>query len=168
MENKEVRNQSLDLIKTIAMLGVIALHTTYQYMSPGSFGIADIFYETAVISIPLFFMTSGYLLVPRKNISASYVGRKIWGIIRFVCTMVFLFWLWNAHKRGIHFDSLFRNLLGALFQEGEQYIFWYFGAMIILYVLLPILCKLYEKYLSSYILLLLIIMLCANMISSTN
>ena len=75
------RNLSIDFIKTIAMLGVICLHTTYQYIQPGTFGLADVLYESAVISIPLFFMVSGYLLLGRENLSYKYSLNKILKIL---------------------------------------------------------------------------------------
>lgn len=77
------RNSSIDLIKTVAMLGVIALHTTHNYLGD-SFNVSNVMYETGVISIPLFFMVSGYLLLGRNNVNYRYVSHKIFGI-PYVC-----------------------------------------------------------------------------------
>lgn len=69
------RNYSIDLIKIIAMLGVISLHTTHNYLE---FFTGKILYETSVMSIPLFFMCSGYVLLGRQDVDYKYVVKK-WG-----------------------------------------------------------------------------------------
>ena len=73
------RNLSIDLIKIVAMFGVMCLHSTHSYSSLGQFCFADILYESAVVSMPLFFMVSGYLLIGRENIDYKYSFRKIIG-----------------------------------------------------------------------------------------
>lgn len=84
------RNLQLDLIKLVAMCGVMCLHTQIWYIENP---IAHFFYVTAVVSIPLFFMTSGYLLLGKDNIDCRYSLRKILGIFRFVAivTVFFIF-----------------------------------------------------------------------------
>ena len=54
--NKE-RNLGVDLVKIIAMLGVIALHVEHRLIpeSGDNFSLASFLYKTSVISIPLFF-----------------------------------------------------------------------------------------------------------------
>ncbi|MBQ8059423.1 MAG: acyltransferase family protein [Prevotella sp.] len=61
------RDYTLDLIKTTAMLGVIALHSMMYYITPGHTGLADILYDLGMTSMPLFFMVSGYLMIPRES-----------------------------------------------------------------------------------------------------
>ena len=63
------RNLSIDLIKIIAMLSVVGLHSTCDFINPEKFGMANILYRTFVVAIPLFFMVSGFLLLGRKNIN---------------------------------------------------------------------------------------------------
>ena len=73
------RNQSLDLIKIFAMIGVMGLHSTLgQTETFMGFLISRIF----GISVPLFFMVSGYLL-SMKNVDWKYSRRNIIGIARF-------------------------------------------------------------------------------------
>lgn len=81
---QEGRNQSLDLIKVIAMIGVIALHSTKSFINADQLSVADFIYDYGMIAMPLFFMVSGYLLLSRKELNYSYAIRKICGIIRFV------------------------------------------------------------------------------------
>ena len=61
------RDLNLDLIKVVAMLGVICLHSTHSYISSNQLSVANVMYESALVSIPLFFMVSGYLLLEKKT-----------------------------------------------------------------------------------------------------
>lgn len=61
--NVQPRNQSIDLIKIMAMCLVICLHTTHQYLTSGINDIIFVLYNTSAIAIPLFFMVSGFLLI---------------------------------------------------------------------------------------------------------
>lgn len=145
------RNLSLDFIKTIAMLGVICLHTTYQYIQPGTFGLADVLYESAVISIPLFFMVSGYLLLGRENLNYKYAISKIFYIVRFVFFITLSYWILHAlmtHNFGV--KDFFEIFLGSFIQRGSFGIFWYFGAMIIIYSILPLINNLYKGNIISF------------------
>lgn len=147
----EARNISIDLIKMVAMLGVIALHTTHDYIN-NVFGVANVMYETGVISIPLFFMTSGYLLLGREDVSYRYVFRKIYGILRFVFIISVVLWLAYSIKNEFSFDmsKMLYGFFGAFMQRGYLFVFWYFGSMIIIYLFYPLLNRIYrrnEKYL---------------------
>ena len=138
------RNYSLDMVKIVAMLGVICLHSTFRYIVPTTFTLADILYRTAVVAIPLFFMTSGYLMLGRENINYRYALTKIAKIIRFVGIIVVSYWgLYSIKNQTFDLVLLLQYLEGAFLQDGPLSIFWYFGAMIIIYALLPLLNRLY-------------------------
>ena len=102
---------SLDLIKLIAMFGVVCLHTEMSfYDNP----IAQFLYMTAVVSIPLFFMTSGYLLYGKSCVGCKYSIRKIIGIIRFVAIITVAFWLIYGCRHG---ESFLQFTIGSLLQK---------------------------------------------------
>ncbi|MBO8437964.1 MAG: acyltransferase family protein [Bacteroidetes bacterium] len=133
----EKRNLSLDLIKFIAMIGVICLHSQ-NISSP----ISHFLYITAVFSIPLFFMSSGYILLGKTGINYKYSAKKIFGILRFVIIVTISYHL----LIGIYRDNpLFESTLGTLLQKGPFSAYWYFGAMIIIYALLPLIDYLYRE-----------------------
>ena len=131
------RNLSIDLIKIIAMFAVIGLHT---FKASYGWRTANIFYESCVIAIPLFFMASGYQLLGRTNIDFRYVLRKIWRIAKFVFVIAILIWLIKSYMSmqisPIVWGEIF---LGSFIQRGTLWMCWYFGSMIIIYALLPIL-----------------------------
>lgn len=140
------RDVSVDLVKIVAMFGVVCLHSVHFYISENSLGIADLLYESAVVSIPLFFLVSGFLLLGRKDINATYVLRKISGIIRFVFIIAFFYWLfYSLHHGTFEIRKLLSIFLRAFIQRGPLWMFWYFGAMIIIYMLLPVLNTIYTK-----------------------
>ncbi|MBD5197412.1 MAG: acyltransferase family protein [Bacteroidales bacterium] len=70
------RNYSIDAIKIVAMLGVIMLHTSHDLMSESGYDLASFMYKSAVASIPLFFMVSGYLLLGRQDIRLWLYTKK--------------------------------------------------------------------------------------------
>lgn len=71
---KQERLLSIDLIKVVAMCEVMCLHTQYAYNETST--LAHFLYISAVVAIPLFFMTSGYLLLGRNNVDYQYAGKK--------------------------------------------------------------------------------------------
>lgn len=153
---------SLDLIKMCAMLGVVCLHTQQGfYDNP----VAQFLYMTAAVSIPLFFMTSGYLLFGKETVSYRYSARKIVGILRFVAIITISFWLLSGRRHGSPFLEF---TLGSLIQKHGMPVFWYFGAMMILYALLPPLHKLYNKHLRIFKVLTLLLCVLANGIFVAN
>lgn len=133
------RIHSIDLIKLIAMVGVVALHTfSKQFV-----------YCTTVIAIPLFFMAMGYVQLGRKKINAKYCLTKIWKIIKLVTIITFILWLiFNVlgGQGSISIKSLLGHLFGGYFQLSRFGYFWFFGAVIIIYLILPLLNKLYIHY----------------------
>lgn len=115
------------------MIGVMALHSTLDATNTiAGFCLSRI----AGISVPLFFMVSGYLL-SAKRFTWQYSIRKIKGILRFCLTMCFLYWLLFDLVKGSWPTEVVWDFFGCFFQRGHMWMFWYFGAMIIIYMLLP-------------------------------
>ena len=127
------RNQSIDLVKIFAMFGVMALHSTIDETNTT---VGFILSRIAGISVPLFFMVSGYLL-SQKEITWEYSLHKIKGILRFCFTMCFFYWIFRGIIKGSWPTMIIWDFLGCFFQKGHMWMFWYFGAMILIYLLLP-------------------------------
>lgn len=85
------RNQSIDFVKTLAMFGVIGLHVFIEYIDFVIVQIAD--NHIPIISIPLFFMVSGYLMTSKGTLEWNYVFKKIKNIILFVTTISISYYL---------------------------------------------------------------------------
>lgn len=129
------RIQSLDLVKIVAMLMVLMLHVNVfkDWSRTGSTGA---YYALAGIAIPLFFMTSGYLMA-NKAADWKYVARKIWGILRF--TLIISLVVYGLSYL-IHGSARF-PFPQCLIQRDGLAVFWYFGAMILVYASLPVLLR---------------------------
>lgn len=156
------RNLSIDLIKIVALLGVICLHTEIKfYENP----LAQCLYMTAVVSIPLFFMVSGFLLYGKDTVGFGYSARKICGILRFVLVVTSFFWLVSGARHG---EPYLRYAIGGFLQEGPFFVFWYLGAMMMLYALFPILQRIYNGYPRAFVTLMVTLGVLANAIFVAN
>lgn len=134
------RNSNLDLIRILACISVVGLHTLREDLSI----LNSSLYYLCGFAVPAFFMASGYMLLVRDKIDLIYSVRKIINILRIV-----IFWnmtifmidivlaIYRGQKVSASWFGLFWiDLLRGLIQKGPLWHFWYFGALIILYILL--------------------------------
>lgn len=154
------RNLNLDFIKILAMVFVVGLHSQTKWLIDGI--NINRFYILTICgtAIPLFFTVSGYLLLGRNNIDWNYSAKKIWGIVRFVFVVCWIYWLIMLIITQVpHWDKLYKDPLGAFVMGGAFWQFWYFGAMNLIYILYPFLNKLYinKKKLFNQLFILLIV-----------
>lgn len=115
------------------MLMVLMLHTGVIRRISGLDDLSLPYY-VASIAIPLFFMVNGYLL-SGKNRSAKYCLYKIFKILLYsaiTCTIIdVLNWLKTG---GVEISFPI-----CLLHQGGFNIYWYFGASILIYLILPLL-----------------------------
>lgn len=137
--NVKERNINIDFLKFIACLAVVGLHTLQKDLSVFNASL----YHLCGFAIPVFFFSSGYILLQRKEITIRYSLKKSLNMIR-----VLLFWniciamgvvcLKRLQGEAVEWTSFFRNITyRPLIQNGFLWQFWYFGAMILMYLLLP-------------------------------
>ena len=141
----------IDLIRTVAMVGVILLHAagrftvTTQEMSQMSqseitcWGVVNVYQSLAApLGVPLFLMLTGALLLqPEKKDTLSVFFKKRWARIG----LPTLFWFtayfaWDFLVQGIPFTA------GAIVQgilNGPYTQMWYIYVLVGLYLLTPIL-----------------------------
>ena len=132
------RNQNLDLVKIISCMAVVGLHTFDFKLSI----LNAMLYYFCCFAIPLFFMSSGYILVNKNNYNLKYVSKKTLNIIKIVFFWTTLMYIVKAtyktiiKKEPINLLDYLIESFGSLFQKGTFFQFWYLGAMIIVYFLL--------------------------------
>ena len=131
------------------MFMVMTLHLGIS-TSPDKF-IAGGVYISA-IAIPLFFLVSGWLMID-KPIGGGYLIRKIGRIFRFVTIISLIgavcsFWIPMLNYEGIGWGlkKIILIIINPYLQKGIFSVFWYLGAMIVIYALLPIFNLAYRKY----------------------
>ena len=134
----KTRNINLDLMKVLACVGVVLLHTTMiGFKETGSWNLLAYLYYLGTYSIPLFFMVNGYLLLGKKDITYSYILQKVKWILITVSSWTFIVWLF---KRDFAVNPV-KKIIGSMVQKGYFSQFWFFGALILIYLCLPILRK---------------------------
>lgn len=141
------RNYNLDLIKILACISVVGLHTLNKEISV----VNQSLYYICGFAVPAFFMSTGYVLLNRDEVSKNYSWKKIKNIL-----MVVLFWsllIFIAYisvkviknELGLQVLTVFpKTFFGGFIQRGYLWQFWYLGALIIIYAIYPFLMR-YRK-----------------------
>lgn len=160
----KTRNINLDLIKVLACIGVVLLHTTMiGFKDTGSWNLLAYLYYLGTYSIPLFFMVNGYLLLGKSNITYSYILQKVKWILIIVSSWTFIVWFF---KRDFTTNPI-KKVMGSLLQRGYFFQFWFFGALILIYLCLPILKK-FLKSKNQYLLALSLLVIIGFVLELTN
>lgn len=146
------REYGIDLIKIIACVIVVAAHTLVITGRP--FHRVIVF--NCSVAMPLFCMVSGYLMMRRSVLDYRYALRKI-------ATILAVCFSWEALHAAAHF-AVYRELrefwvsfVLDFFQKGLFYHFWYMGALILVYLYMPLADKLYRRSERGYLAVLLIL-----------
>lgn len=134
---------NIDLIKLIAMLGILLAHSV-SCIGIGRFGYGGEIYRIFVVCIPLFFMVAGYTSLGREGNPVRYSMKRISGIIKFCAIMGAVSYLWDMILYGAPFSflKLAVSCFEPMFGLGRFSIFWFFGALIVLYAFYPLLNRL--------------------------
>lgn len=134
------RNSNIDLTRIFACIAVVGLHTFPREHSVGTL----LAYYLCGFAIPFFFMSSGYFLLNRGIINWNYPLKKAFSIIRLVVlwNLVFdilksVFKVYLTAKLNIEWLDIPQDIIKSFLQKGEMGHFWYLGALIIIYMLLP-------------------------------
>jgi surface polysaccharide O-acyltransferase-like enzyme len=144
MSNQSDRQDTIlwiDLIRVIAIFLVVMIHVSGQVTNiwakipEDQWIIGDMYGGIARIAVPLFFMISGYLLLPRsESLSVFYTKRMTRILIPFVVwSLIYLGWYCGGHTctPDLAWDLLLR--------QGTYYHLWFLYSLLSIYLILPIL-----------------------------
>jgi surface polysaccharide O-acyltransferase-like enzyme len=133
----------IDLIRVVAIFLVVMIHVSGQVTNhwgeipADQWLIGNVYGGIARVAVPLFFMISGYLLLPRtESLRAFYTKRMMRILIPFVVwSLIYLGWYcWN------HATICTPSFVGdLLFVQGTYYHLWFLYALIGIYMILPVL-----------------------------
>lgn len=137
------REYWLDVLKIISMFFVILLHTVCYGVNDKLLSLSLLIYFSGVFAIPLFFMVNGYLLL-RKNENINYALKKIIKIIIIAFMWNIPIFLGTLILKG-KIINLFYNVFLNFNQHGYYWQFWFLGALIIIYLFLPLLQRLFNN-----------------------
>lgn len=148
-------NVSVDFLKVIATIFVIRLHSGIGSECPAYT------YYLAGCAVPIFFMINGGFILNRASMSWKYAGKKIakililtslWSVLYTISLLVL------KHK----WSNPIIFLINSFLQKGGYGNFWFLGALVLLYLILPTLYKFFnQKKYSAIILTLSFGLLCA-------
>ena len=129
------RIQVLDLIKAVAMLGVIGLHS---FHGPA--------YYCMSFAIPVFFMMTGYLQITRPR-PVSYCAIKIYKIARYLLLVGICYTIAKYVISGeVAPIDIVKNIYLGVFQHNNLGLVWFLAALALVYVAMPLLSCLYGRH----------------------
>ncbi len=132
-----------DLIRVVAIYLVVVVHVSGQLTNvwgkvpAAQWLIADIYGGIARVCVPLFFMISGYLLLPRSESLRTFYTKRIPKILipLIVWSLIYLGWYCGNHP-GICTPNFVWNLLLV---QGTYYHLWFLYSLLSIYLILPLL-----------------------------
>ena len=126
----------IDNLRGIACLMVVMIHTTAWYVTNAAsvstvdWGVANLLNSASRVSVPLFFMISGYLFFGERSAQPRHFLR-IGLCLLFYSTLAFLYIVFFTSING---ELALRNLL----QKPVFYHLWFFFAIIVIYLVSPL------------------------------
>jgi surface polysaccharide O-acyltransferase-like enzyme len=114
------------------MYSVVALHIFHGTKIAPCF-ISTHWWSFFGVAVPLFFMVSGYLIC-YKTVTPKYICIKIIGILKYVFITVSPFVIYGLLLGNM---SSWKSYYIVFHQYGPLPVYWYFGAMIIVYLFAP-------------------------------
>lgn len=144
---KYKRNYGIDLIKIIACVMVITLHSLSPVNTIVSDNIVNIgLYYAGTLAIPIFFMASGYFVLNKKVINFRYSLQKTISILKVVLSWLLIYSLiiLIIKRKFVFIDELKGSAFTGI-PDTHFYHFWFFWSLIIMLLLAPIFAKLLQK-----------------------
>lgn len=139
------RDNTLDLLRVGSMFLVIVIHVAncfcrdYAYISSMSYFFACLFNMLARVSVPIFFMISGALLISKKHTKEKYISRIVKMVI-VLAIWTLVYYLWEIFYLGGTPNSILTLLYGP-----DRTLLWFMYAIIALYIALPFISKMMKN-----------------------
>jgi surface polysaccharide O-acyltransferase-like enzyme len=132
-----------DFIRVIATVLVITVHVSGQITNAwgrvpeSDWFVADIYGGIARICVPLFFMISGYLLLPRSEPLGTFYKKRLPKVVipLIAWSLIYAGWYCGNHS-GTCTLPMIQNLLLV---RGAYYHLWFLYVLIGIYLILPVL-----------------------------
>jgi surface polysaccharide O-acyltransferase-like enzyme len=141
------RKLYLDILRIVAIFGVILIHVaSLRYNEFSNLSLAEwlphnVFHSLVRWCVPVFFMMSGALLLPKKeSVKAFFTKRYLRLLIAFLFWQVFYFWYVKNFPDLRTGAGWYQLLMG----EGAYHL-WFMGAILQVYLLVPFLQRVVQK-----------------------
>lgn len=140
----------LDLLRCLAILLVITLHTTMPILNNAGYYGTRVWYlcmlqnEWSRVGVPLFLMLSGYLLLrdSRTLDVTSFYKIRLPRILIPLAVWNLIYCLGHARREGV--ASALKTYWDTLLVNGSKYHFWYIYTLLGLYLLAPFLKRIVD------------------------
>lgn len=165
---KTKREYSFDILRVISMAMVVVIHVSnvysrqYAYISDFSYLTSLFFNTVSRISVPIFLMISGALLLDREFDSKKY-KKRIVKFLRLIIIWNIIYLVWEYFYLGNTYNQLYKLLL----QPYRAHL-WFLYTILLLYFLQPQLRYILNKANKNQKLLLLFIWIFFSTISVLN
>ena len=162
------REYTFDVLRVIAMIMVIIIHVSnvytrsYNFIDTNSYLVSLIFNTISRISVPIFFMISGALLLDRSFDLKKY-KKRVFKIILLIVVWDILYLIWEYFFLGVTYDKLYKLIL-----EPYRAHLWFLYIIVILYVIQPLLKLILDKLNNTIKILLFVVWLLLSTISMYN
>lgn len=132
----------IDLLKVVAMFGVVSLHAAtlvfnqYGKIPMPYWWTANIYDSAARLCVPLFFMISGYFLLEKSEKLSFFIIKRIRKVVipLVVWSIIFLIWKKIVFGHDINVHSFYIIIIDPVFFH-----FWFIYALIGVYFFIPVL-----------------------------
>lgn len=142
---KKTREYSFDILRVVSMCMVVIIHVANVYSR--SFGlignksfVVSLFFNTiSRISVPIFLMISGALLLDREFNLKKYIKR----LIKFILLIIVwdaIYLIWEYLYLGTTYDKLYKLLLNPYRAH-----LWFLYTIVVLYAIQPLLRLILNK-----------------------
>lgn len=137
------QNLNINLLRILACLMVIFMHAPFPSEHANGIFLSTLSYLTAPC-IGLFFMVSGYLLLPIKQDTKSFLRKRLGKVIGPTL-------FWSIFYIAVNFikedgkDSLMTELISIPFSAQGNPVLWFMYTLIGLYLLAPIISRWLER-----------------------
>lgn len=135
------RDYSLDFLRIVACILVIVIHVAnvycraYTNIDSVNYIGAIIFNTIARVSVPIFFMISGALLIKPSEFNIKKYLQRIWRLLFALIAWNFIYFLFNKYYLGN--DLNFYDSFIESFVEPTKRHLWFMYAIIGIYIILP-------------------------------
>jgi surface polysaccharide O-acyltransferase-like enzyme len=143
------RSLKFDVIRVLAIIGVVATHSeaitssTTNYLGGVSWWFANTVHSLISVSVPLFVMLTGALMLSKKSIDFQYVWQKVWKqfMLPLMVWWIFYYW-WQTSRTGLAID--FTKFIQRFFYTDIGHLY-YLQVVIGLYLAVPFVHRFYSS-----------------------
>ena len=142
---KKTREYAFDILRVISMIMVIIIHIANVYcrsfglISTKSYLISLIFNTICRVSVPIFFMISGSLLLDRSFNKEKYLKRVIKYVVLIVAWDI-IYLVWEYFYLGVTYDKLYMLII-----DPYRAHLWFLYTILVLYAIQPLLKLIMDK-----------------------